>query len=112
MKVEDDVKDYYGKVLQQSGHLKTDACATAGDIPRYINDILVQINDEVMARYYGCGLIAPQALQGYKVLDLGGSSGRDAYVLACLVGESGSVTGVFKYRLCAHRSASDLALSP
>ena len=104
--MEDDVKDYYGKVLQQSGHLKTDACATAGDIPRYINDILVQINDEVMARYYGCGLIEPQ------VLDLGGGSVRDAYVLACLVGESGSVTGVFKYRLCAHRSASDLALSP
>jgi arsenite methyltransferase len=55
-----------------------------------------------MARYYGCGLIAPQALQGYKVLDLEGSSGRDAYVLACLVGESGSVTGVFRQHFRAH----------
>lgn len=92
--MKDDVKNYYGKVLQQSGDLKTDACATAGDIPRYIKDILVQINDEVMTRYYGCGLIAPQALEGCKVLDLGCGSGRDAYVLASLVGESGSVTGV------------------
>ena len=92
--MKDDVKNYYGKVLQQSGDLKTDACATAGDIPRYIKDILAQINDEVMTRYYGCGLIAPQALEGCKVLDLGCGSGRDAYVLASLVGESGSVTGV------------------
>lgn len=89
-----EVQEYYGKILQQSDDLKTDACCTTDTMPRYIKNILSQINDEVMMKYYGCGLIAPQELEGCKVLDLGSGSGRDAYVLANLVGESGSVTGV------------------
>jgi len=47
-----------------------------------------------MARYYGCGLIAPEALMGANVLGLGCGAGRDCYALSSMVGERGSVTGV------------------
>ena len=49
-----------------------------------------------MSRYYGCGLVAlaPQMLEGMRILDLGSGSGRDCYVLSQLVGESGYVIGV------------------
>lgn len=46
------------------------------------------------ARYFGCGLVAPDALAGLRVLDLGSGSGQDAFVLAQLVGAQGSVVGV------------------
>ena len=45
-------------------------------------------------RYYGCGLVIPEQLDGMDVLDLGGGAGQDCFVLSKLVGESGSVTGV------------------
>lgn len=90
----DDVKDYYGKVLQHSDDLKTNACCTDSNMPRHIKDALSQVHDEVMARYYGCGLIAPSLLEGTRILDLGSGSGRDCYVLSQWVGEKGSVLGV------------------
>ena len=90
----DDVKDYYGKVLQHSDDLKTNACCTDSNMPRHIKDALSQVHDEVMARYYGCGLIAPSLLEGTRILDLGSGSGRDCYVLSQWVGENGSVLGV------------------
>ncbi len=90
----DDVKDYYGKVLQHSDDLKTNACCTDTGMPKYIKKALSQVHDEVMARYYGCGLIAPPLLEGMRILDLGSGSGRDCYVLAQWVGEKGSVLGV------------------
>ncbi len=46
------------------------------------------------ARYYGCGLVAPAALEGRRLLDLGSGSGRDAYMLAQLVGPKGEIVGV------------------
>jgi len=88
------VKDYYGKTLQSSDDLQTSACCTDTDLPDYLKPILSKIHDEVMARYYGCGLIAPDVLEGMKILDLGSGSGRDCYALAALVGEDGFVVGV------------------
>lgn len=90
----DEVKDYYGKTLQSSDDLKTDACCTLDQPPAYLKNVLSQIHDEVMARYYGCGLVAPEQLTGLNILDLGSGSGRDAYALAALVGESGQIVGV------------------
>lgn len=88
------VQEYYGKTLQGSDDLQTNACCTDADLPDYLKPILSKIHDEVMMRYYGCGLIAPDLLQGMRILDLGSGSGRDVYALSALVGESGFVVGV------------------
>ena len=88
------VKDYYGKTLQNSEDLQTNACCTDTAMPDYLKAVLSSIHDEVMARYYGCGLIAPQLLKGMRILDLGCGSGRDCYALSALVGEQGYVVGV------------------
>lgn len=90
----DVVKDYYGKTLQTSADLKTEACCEPAEMPGYIKRLLTNVHDEVLAKYYGCGLIAPDALKGARVLDLGSGSGRDVYALAQLVGEDGEVVGV------------------
>ncbi|WP_177421134.1 methyltransferase domain-containing protein, partial [endosymbiont of Lamellibrachia barhami] len=92
--MKDTVKEYYGKVLQHSGDLQTNACCTDAEMPGYLRDALSNIHDEVMARYYGCGLVSPQLLEGARILDLGSGSGRDCYALAQMVGESGYVLGV------------------
>ena len=88
------VKDYYGKTLQHTTDLKTDACCTLDQPADYLKAIFSKIHDEVHSRYYGCGLVAPEALDGLRILDLGSGSGRDAYTLSALVGEHGSVVGV------------------
>ncbi len=90
----DHVKDYYGKTLQNSDDLQTDACCTLEAPPEHIKSILGKIHDEVASKYYGCGLVVPVELEGLRILDLGSGSGRDAYMLSALVGESGSVVGV------------------
>ncbi len=88
------VKDYYGKTLQTSADLKTQACCTPGDMPGYIRRLLSNIHDEVQAKYYGCGHVTPLELAGRRMLDIGSGSGRDAYALAQLVGPAGEVIGV------------------
>lgn len=88
------VKEYYGEVLQTSADLQTNACCTAGDIPDDLKQILSKIHDEVMAKYYGCGLLAPLALEGARILDLGCGAGRDVYALSAMVGPTGEVVGV------------------
>ncbi|MEM8660531.1 MAG: methyltransferase domain-containing protein [Pseudomonadota bacterium] len=88
------VKEYYGKTLAGSDDLKTDACCTLDDTPAFLRPILAKIHPEVSGRYYGCGLVLPEAIAGLHVLDLGSGAGRDVFALAALVGESGSVTGV------------------
>ena len=87
-------RDYYGSVLQGSHDLKTDACTTMEAPPQAVRDALANVHEDVKSRYYGCGLIAPQMIEGARVLDLGSGSGQDAYILAQLVGEKGSVVGV------------------
>ena len=87
-------RDYYGQVLQGSEDLKTDACVTSEAPPQSVRDALRNVHEEVKGRYYGCGLIAPEAAKGMRILDLGSGSGQDAYILAQLVGEHGAVVGV------------------
>lgn len=90
----ENVKQYYGKVLQSSADLKTDACCTPAGLPQWVKAVLTDIHEEVQSRYYGCGLVMPQLLEGCRILDLGSGSGRDCYMLAKLVGAEGSVVGV------------------
>jgi len=78
----DNVKEYYGKLLQSSKDLKTNACCTDTSMPRYLKDALSNIHEEVLQKYYGCGLVLPELVDGAKILDLGSGSGRDCYVLA------------------------------
>lgn len=94
MNTQKQVQDYYGKQLQGSDDLKTNACCDPASMPEYIKPILAKIHPEVDSRYYGCGLVIPPQLEGLKILDLGSGAGRDAYLLSALVGERGKVIGV------------------
>uniref|UniRef100_A0A7R9WVD5 Arsenite methyltransferase n=1 Tax=Craspedostauros australis TaxID=1486917 RepID=A0A7R9WVD5_9STRA len=89
------VTKYYGKELQTSDDLKTNACCTAGAPPKYIRDAIGKIHNEVVSKYYGCGLCLPQYdLEGANMLDLGCGAGRDVYIASQLVGAKGKVVGV------------------
>jgi len=89
------LQEYYGRVLTGSKDLKTNACCCGEEsMPRTVRQILKEIDDEVIERFYGCGSPIPLALDGCTVLDLGCGSGRDVYVVSRLVGENGSVIGV------------------
>jgi arsenite methyltransferase len=90
----DTVQQYYGEVLSGSLDLQTNACRTDAGLPAYVKPILMQVHNEVLDRYYGCGLVLPEALEGLTVLDLGCGAGRDVFVLSKLVGEDGRVIGV------------------
>lgn len=89
----EDVRDYYGRVLRSSEDLQTNACCDQAP-PEWLKPVLGSLHEEVVSRYYGCGLVAPSVLRGARVLDLGCGSGRDCYVLSWLVGEEGHVVGV------------------
>ena len=87
------VKNYYGKVLKSSEDLKTSACCDGGGFP-LLEPLLANVHEEVRAKYYGCGIVVPAALEAARVLDLGSGSGRDVYMMAQLVGPKGEVVGV------------------
>ena len=88
------VQEYYGEVLQSSADLQTNACCEPDQMPAWLKKLLSKLHDEVLTRYYGCGLIAPESLKGARILDLGCGAGRDVYALSYLVGEDGFVAGV------------------
>jgi len=92
--MDEQVRRYYGEVLQSSADLKTSACCTAAAPPAHLKAVLARLHPEVLARYYGCGLVLPDAIEGARVLDLGCGAGRDCYAISALVGETGSVVGV------------------
>ncbi|ELU09208.1 hypothetical protein CAPTEDRAFT_202823 [Capitella teleta] len=93
--VHDQVKDYYGKRVVTGDDLQTNVCLMAKTKkPAYIREALAMIHDEVQSKYYGCGLIAPEALPGCSILDLGSGAGMDCFVLSKLVGPNGHVTGL------------------
>uniref|UniRef100_A0A7M4FZE5 Arsenite methyltransferase n=1 Tax=Crocodylus porosus TaxID=8502 RepID=A0A7M4FZE5_CROPO len=82
-------------VLQRSADLQTNACVTCPrPLPAAAQAALECVHEDVASRYYGCGLVIPERLEGSRILDLGSGSGRDCYVLSKLVGEGGHVTGV------------------
>jgi arsenite methyltransferase len=87
------VKNYYGKVLKSSEDLKASACCDGGGVP-LLEPLLANVHEEVRAKYYGCGIVVPAALEAARVLDLGSGSGRDVYMMAQLVGPKGEVVGV------------------
>jgi ubiquinone/menaquinone biosynthesis C-methylase UbiE len=89
-----EVKEYYGKVLKKSKDLKTSACCTTESLPDWQKEILKDIEDEVVTRFYGCGSPIPLDLEGITVLDLGCGTGRDLFMLSKLVGENGHVIGI------------------
>jgi len=92
--IKDAVRAYYGETLKSSADLQTNACCTPAQMPDHLKPILGKIHPEVAARYYGCGLLAPEGLTGRRILDLGCGAGRDVYALAALAGPDGAVTGV------------------
>ncbi|MDZ7755555.1 methyltransferase domain-containing protein [Rhodohalobacter sp.] len=89
-----EVKEYYGKVLQGSNDLKTSACCNSESLPNYQKEILKEIEDEILTRFYGCGSPIPLALEGKTILDLGCGTGRDAFMAAKLAGTDGYVIGI------------------
>ena len=76
------VKHYYGNVLKTTADLQTNACCTAESLPAPLSAVLQQLAPEVVERYYGCGLVVPDALHGLRVLDLGCGTGSTAIVHA------------------------------
>lgn len=88
------VQSYYSQTLKTSDDLKANACCTPEEVPDWLKSVLSNVHDDVLARYYGCGLIAPLSLKGARILDLGCGAGRDVYALAQCVGAEGEVVGV------------------
>jgi len=90
----DNVKEYYGKILASKNDLKTSCCCSTEAPPENIRDIIENIDNEILEKFYGCGSPIPQELEGCTVLDLGCGTGRDAYVMSALVGPRGKVIGI------------------
>jgi len=91
----EELKKYYGTILQGSADLKTNACCTGGESlsPR-IKVAMRNINSNILSHFYGCGSPLPPLLENCTVLDIGCGSGRDVYLAAQLVGPKGMVIGV------------------
>ena len=74
-KVREEVSDYYGKALQKTTDLKTNACCltTCGISlqPNSVQKAKSLVADEVIESFYGCGSPIPPELLNCVVLDLG-----------------------------------------
>lgn len=88
------VRAYYGETLKTTADLKTNACCDPGAVPAWLRPLLANIHPDVTARFYGCGLVVPEALARATILDLGCGTGRDVFLLAQLAGPEGRVIGV------------------
>lgn len=91
--VHQQVQQYYGETLATSADLKTSACCCDSP-PARITDVLMELEPELLKKFYGCGSPIPLGVEGCTVLDLGCGAGRDSYVLSKLVGPRGRVIGV------------------
>lgn len=94
MSIHESVKAYYGRVLKNNGDLITDACCTSASLPPALQAMADKVHPDVRARYYGCGIVMPELLDGLQILDLGCGAGHDCFILAQLVGPRGRVTGI------------------
>jgi ubiquinone/menaquinone biosynthesis C-methylase UbiE len=92
--IQDQLKEYYGKILTTTKDLKTGACCNGESLPPYQRETLSLIDDEIIEKFYGCGSPIPPAIEGCRVLDLGCGVGRDVYLASRLVGPDGFVNGV------------------
>ncbi|XP_076457133.1 arsenite methyltransferase-like [Babylonia areolata] len=89
----DAVKQYYGG--QGSDLVQTGVnCTRLSGMPPHLKQALSEVHEEVSGKYYGCGMVIPEALEGCSILDLGSGTGRDCYAISKLVGPTGHVTGV------------------
>jgi SAM-dependent methyltransferase len=88
------VREYYGRILQRSSNLKTDACSCSDSMPAHIKSIIGELALEIVERFYGCGSPIPPVIEGCTVLDLGCGTGRDAFICAKLAGPCGRVIGL------------------
>lgn len=90
-----DVKDYYGKRVQNTGDLLTGVCTIdTATFSAQAKEAKKMIHPDVLAKNYGCGAVYPEAVNGCSVLDLGSGAGIDCFVLSKLVGPDGKVVGV------------------
>ncbi|XP_070827368.1 arsenite methyltransferase-like [Chaetodon trifascialis] len=95
--VRENVKKYYGSLLETSSDVQTSApsCSVPrSPLPKSVKDALSQVHPEVTKKFFGCGLPFPAKLEGCRVLDLGSGYGRDSFAYSKLVGPSGHVTGI------------------
>jgi transposase len=65
------VKEYYGRQLQSTADLRTSACCDPSQMPEWLKPLLARIHPEVVARYYGCGLVSPPLLAGSELATWG-----------------------------------------
>ncbi len=88
---------YYESIAHAQGR---DPQATArtrdanGTIPESARPLLYNISSEIKNTFHEFGAPMPPLLEGCTVVDLCCGSGRDTYLAAQLVGESGKVIGV------------------
>ncbi len=88
------IKDYYSRVIKSSADLSSGACCSAEALPPLAREAHKLLHPEITGSFYGCGSPIPAAIEGCTVLDLGCGTGRDSYLCAKLVGESGRVIGL------------------
>jgi arsenite methyltransferase len=89
------VKKYYGRVLQNKSDLQTSACCCSDELLHpLVRDIEKQLDNEILAKFYGCGSPVPPDLEGRVVLDLGCGTGKDVFIASRLAGPEGYVIGV------------------
>jgi hypothetical protein len=68
------VRDYYARVLQTNDDLKTSACCPAERPSPYVQRLLKNVHETVVAKFYGCGSPLPVATRGRTVLCCGNST--------------------------------------
>ena len=61
--IHEQIKEYYGVILQSSDDLKTNACCCSSAPPKYVKDILPLIMDEIKNRFYGRGSPIPMGMK-------------------------------------------------
>ncbi|MDB4077726.1 hypothetical protein N9537_07760, partial [Porticoccaceae bacterium] len=69
--ITNNVKAYYGSVLDTNEDLKTSACCPSEAPPPHIQALLNNIHPAVQEKFYGCGSPLPVAAEGCTILDLG-----------------------------------------
>jgi SAM-dependent methyltransferase len=91
----DNVKKYYGNILNGKVDLKTRTCCCSDELLHpMVRDIEKDIDNEVLTKFYGCGSPIPPALEGCTVLDLGCGTGKDVFIVSRLTGSDGYAIGI------------------